>query len=112
MSNILEILLFEILFRLMLYGCGGRHCNKKYEGIKYNVVDMMKIFCDNLVHHTIKGEYDSIKGTEEKMHKKRQKIRKIWWPILLWLDELHEYCWNYTPPRWLFHPPNTLLFQT
>ena len=48
------------------------HCNKKLEGIKYNVVDMTKMLWDNLVH-TIKGEYDSIKGTPEKVHKKRRK---------------------------------------
>ena len=30
--------------------------NKKYEGIKYNVVYMIKMFWDNLVH-TVKGEY-------------------------------------------------------
>ena len=37
-------------------------CNKKYEGIDYNVVDMIKMFWDNLIH-TVKGEYDNIKGT-------------------------------------------------
>ena len=29
-------------------------CSKKYEGIDYNVVDMIKMFWDNLVH-TVKG---------------------------------------------------------
>ena len=86
-------------------------CSKKYEGIEYNVVDMIKMFWDNLVH-TVKGEYDSIKGTPEKVHKKRRKLRKIWWPIPLWLDESHEDRWNYAPPRWLFPPPSPFLFQT
>ena len=72
-------------------------CNKKYKGIEYNVVDIIKMFLDNLVH-TIKGEYNSIKGTTEKVHKKRMKIRKIWWPMPLWMNRSHEGHWNYAPP--------------
>ena len=74
-------------------------CNKKYEGIDYNVVDMIKMFWDNLIH-TVKGEYDNIKGTTEMVHKKRRRIRQIWWPIPLWLDG------NYVPPRW--SKPNSM----
>ena len=74
------------------------------------MVNMIKMFWDNLVH-TVKGEYDSIKGTAEKVHKKRRKLRKIWWRIPLWLDESHEVRWNYAPPCWLFPPPSPFLFQ-
>ena len=86
-------------------------CSKKYEGIEYNVVDMIKMFWDNLVH-TVKGEYDNIKGPAERVHKKRRKIRQTWWPIPLWLEGTHENCWNYVPPRWLFPPPSPFLFQS
>ena len=86
-------------------------CSKKYEGIEYTVVDMIKMFWDNLVH-TVKGEYDNIKGTAEKVCKKRRKIRQIWYPIPLWLDGTHENSWNYMPPRWLFPPPSPFLFQS
>ena len=41
------------------------------------MVDMIKMFKDNLIR-TAKGEYDSIKGLAEKVHKKRMNIRKIW----------------------------------
>ena len=37
----------------------------KYEGFEYNVVDMIKIFWNNL-GHPVKGEYDSIKGNNGK----------------------------------------------
>ena len=86
-------------------------CSKKYEGIEYTVVDIIKMFWDNLVH-TVKGEYDNIKGTAEKVCKKRRKIRQIWYPIPLWLDGTHENSWNYMPPRWLFPPPSPFLFQS
>ena len=52
------------------------HCRKKYEGIEYNVVHMIKILWDNLVH-IVKREYYSIKGKVQNMRKKRRKIRKI-----------------------------------
>ena len=86
-------------------------CSKKYEGIEYNVVDMIKMFWDNLVH-TVKGEYDNIKGPVEKVHKKRRKIRQTWSPIPLWLDGTHENYWNYVTPRWLFPPPSPFLVQS
>ena len=47
--------------------------------------------------HTLKGENDSIKGTLENVHMKKQNIRKIWWLIPRWLDESHEDHWNYVP---------------
>ena len=63
-------------------------CNKKYEGIDYNVVDMIKMFWDNLIH-TVKGEYDNIKGTTEMVHKKRRRIRQIWWQHLYgWMGHM------------------------
>ena len=61
----------------------------EYEGIEYNVVYMIKMFWDNLLH-TVKGKHDSIEGTPKKVHKKRRKRHKLWWPIPLWLDESHE----------------------
>ena len=50
-------------------------CSKKYEGIEYNLVDMINMFWDNLVH-PVKGEYDNIKCTTGKVHEKRRKIRQ------------------------------------
>ena len=58
---------------------------------------MIKMFWDNLVH-IVKGEYDNIKGTTEKVYKKRRKFHKIWWPIPLWLEWTHEDRWNNVPP--------------
>ena len=52
-------------------------CSKIYNDDHNNVVDQVKSFLELLVN-TVKGEYDSYKGSGNVPNRKRKRIRRVW----------------------------------
>ena len=86
-------------------------CLKLYNDENTHVVDQVKSFWDLLVH-TIKGDYDSYKGSGNTTNQKRRRLRRVWSVIPIMLDLGVDVRWNYVPPRLLFPPLAPFLVQT
>ena len=55
--------------------------------------------------HTLKGEYDAIKGDSDVVFRKQEVFKKRW-------ERMNVFCmvngcirWRYQPPLWVFPPP-------
>ena len=101
---------WQVVSSLALWVLWKARCSKLYSDENIHVVDQVKSFWDLLVH-TVKGEYDSYKGSGHTTNKKRMRIRKVWSSIPIMFNEAADVKWNYVPPRWLFPPPAPSLVQ-
>ena len=102
---------WQIVSSLALWVLWRARCSKLYNDENTHVVDQVKSFW-NLLVHTVKGDYDSYKGSGNTTIRKRRRIHQVWSAIPIMLDAGVEVRWNYVPPRWLFLPPAPLLLQT
>ena len=101
---------WQIISALALWVLWKARCSKLYNDENTNVVDQVKTFWDLLVH-TVKGDYDSYKGSGNTTNWKR-RLRRVWLSIPIMLVASVGVRWNYLPPRWLFSPPTMFLVQT
>ena len=76
-----------------------------FQQIQWNVVEVVKEIWVTLVH-TLKGEYDAIKGDSDVVFRKQEVFKKRW-------ERMKVFCmvngcirWRYQPPLWVF-PPST-----
>ena len=102
---------WQIVSSLGLWVLWKARCSKLYKDENTHVVDQVKSFWDLLVH-TVKGDYDSCKGSGNTTSRKRRRIRRVWSSIPIMLDAETNVKWNYIPPRWLFPPPAPSLEHT
>ena len=102
---------WQIVSSLALWILWKGRCSKLYNDENTHVVDQVKSFWELLVH-TVKGDYDSSKGSGNTTNQKRRRIRRVWSSIPIMLDAGADVRWNYVPPRWLFPPPAPFLEHT
>ena len=101
----------QIFSALALWVLWKVRYSKLYNDENTTVVNQVKTFWDLLVH-TVKGDYDSYKGSGNITNRKRRKLRRVWSFIPIMLVAGVDVRWNYVPPCWLFPQPTPSMQTT
>ena len=55
--------------------------------------------------HTLKGEFDAIKGDSDVVLRKKEVFKKTWERMNVFYKGNFCIYWRYQPPLWVFPPP-------
>ena len=97
-------MVWETISSVTLWVLWTSICRRIFQQIQWNVVEVVKETWVTLVH-TLKAEYDAIKGDSNVVFRKQEVFKNRW-------ERMKVFCMangcirlRYDPPLWVFPPP-------
>ncbi len=94
---------WELLCGITLWVIWKSRCIRVFSGKKVPPVEGIKEIWAEAVH-SLKGQYDSIRGDSETAIRMRQTFLRTWvnTPFIVYVGL--SLCWNFCTPTWLYSP--------
>jgi hypothetical protein len=102
--NVINPDVWEYVSGLVMWGIWKARCLQVFQGVIEPLIETIKIIWSELAVHTLKGQWDYLNGTSERLLNLRLRFRKSWDDL-----RIYNYChgkvkWNFYPPLFLFQP--------